>query len=178
MAGRGDRIETLAERLIVRACRGLPDGLREELVAEWSGELPAILTDASRRFYLRRAWTALRFAHGQFGNARRMAPTVSRNRGARAAVAVYRWGALVSGAVTSFADAHRRIFTTARILLYVSILAQSFLVTIEAHGAARIALLVWFSLAPLLATGRILWAMLRLHLTHPMRPRRRNSVTG
>jgi apolipoprotein N-acyltransferase len=54
--------QRLAEHLIRRACRRLPDGIREERYREWAGELPAILTDPDVRWQARRTVRALLFA--------------------------------------------------------------------------------------------------------------------
>jgi hypothetical protein len=57
-----DRGQRLAEYLLRRACRRLPEGVREERYREWAGELPAILTDPDVRWQARRTARALLFA--------------------------------------------------------------------------------------------------------------------
>lgn len=43
-------VSAAAERMIRRACRGLPEDQRDRRVAEWSAELPAIVIDPDVRF--------------------------------------------------------------------------------------------------------------------------------
>ncbi len=57
-----DRVQRLAEYLIRRACRHLPDDTRDERYQEWTAELPAILTDPDVRWQAARAARALRYA--------------------------------------------------------------------------------------------------------------------
>jgi hypothetical protein len=57
--GRGQR---LAEHLIRRACRHLPDDARDERYREWTAELPAILHDPDIRPQARRTARALLYA--------------------------------------------------------------------------------------------------------------------
>jgi hypothetical protein len=58
------RAQRLAERLIRRACRHLPDDMRDERYREWAAELPAILHDPDIRFALLRSARALIYAAG------------------------------------------------------------------------------------------------------------------
>jgi hypothetical protein len=62
------RTQRLAEYLIRRACRRLPDSIRDERYQEWTAELPAILCDPGTRY---RAARALLYAADQTRGARR-----------------------------------------------------------------------------------------------------------
>ena len=64
--------ERLAGHLIRRACRRLPDDIRDERYREWAAELPAILDDPGIRFGPRRCARALRYAAGTILSARRL----------------------------------------------------------------------------------------------------------
>ncbi len=55
-----DIVQRIAEYLIRRACRHLPDDIRDERCREWTSELPAILHDPAARF------APLRFARALF----------------------------------------------------------------------------------------------------------------
>ncbi len=66
-AARGQR---LAEYLIRRACRGLPEDARDERCREWAAELPAILEDPDIRLAPLRTARALRYAAGTGTSAR------------------------------------------------------------------------------------------------------------
>ena len=60
---RGQRqLLRLGEYLVRRACRQLPQDVREERYQEWAAELPAILHDPQVRFALRRAVRMLGYA--------------------------------------------------------------------------------------------------------------------
>jgi hypothetical protein len=60
---RGERqLLRLGEYLVGRACRRLPQDIREERHQEWAAELPAILHDPQIRFAPRRAVRMLAFA--------------------------------------------------------------------------------------------------------------------
>jgi hypothetical protein len=63
--------QRLAGHLIRRACRRLPDDIRDERYREWAAELPAILHDPGIRFALRRSARALRYAVGTIWSTRR-----------------------------------------------------------------------------------------------------------
>ena len=52
----------IGEYLVGRACRRLPQDIREERYREWAAELPAILHDPEVRFALRRAVRMLAYA--------------------------------------------------------------------------------------------------------------------
>ena len=65
--------QRLAEHLIRRACRYLPDDTRDERYREWTAEVPAILHDPDIRFALLRPVRALRYAAGTISSARRTA---------------------------------------------------------------------------------------------------------
>ena len=60
----------LAEGLISRACRSLPDEIRDDRYREWTAELPHILADPGIRFAPRRALRTLLFAADQSRGAR------------------------------------------------------------------------------------------------------------
>ena len=62
----------LGKYLLVRACRRLPNGTREESYLEWTGELPAFLDDTERHI-LRRVICMLVFAVDQNRSARYLA---------------------------------------------------------------------------------------------------------
>jgi len=55
----------IAEWLIARACRRLPEDVRDERYREWTAELPEILHDPKVRFAPRRAVATLLFAADQ-----------------------------------------------------------------------------------------------------------------
>lgn len=61
-----------AECLLRRACRRLPEEQAEERFAEWSAELPAIVSDPDLSG-LRAAWRAVAFALGQIRTAEELA---------------------------------------------------------------------------------------------------------
>jgi hypothetical protein len=63
--------QRLAGHLIRRACRRLPDDIRDERCREWAAELPAILHDPGIRFAPRRSARALRYAAGTIRSTRR-----------------------------------------------------------------------------------------------------------
>ena len=63
--------QRLAERLIRRACRYLPEDVRADRYREWTAELPAIRHDPGIGFPPRRAARAVRFAAGTIRTARR-----------------------------------------------------------------------------------------------------------
>jgi hypothetical protein len=54
--------QRIAEYLIHRACRHLPDDIRDERCREWTSELPAILDDPAVRFAPLRSASALFYA--------------------------------------------------------------------------------------------------------------------
>ena len=58
------RLTGWAERMIIRACRSLPAGLREDRVAEWSAETSAVFHDPDVRSAWRRAARSARFTLG------------------------------------------------------------------------------------------------------------------
>lgn len=66
-----DRVQRLADWLIRRSGRRLPDGTREDRLREWTAELTAILADAGIT-RLRRKARAIRFSTGVQRAARRM----------------------------------------------------------------------------------------------------------
>jgi len=65
-------IRHIAEQAIRRACRRLPDDIRDERYREWVAELPAILGDPDIRVPLLRTVQALRYAAGSYQSARRL----------------------------------------------------------------------------------------------------------
>ncbi len=67
----GRLTEHVAERLIRRACRYLPEDVRDDRYREWTAELPAILHDPGIGFAPLRGARALRFAAGTIRTARR-----------------------------------------------------------------------------------------------------------
>ena len=73
-----DRLEgwaaSVAERMIRRACRRLPEGERELRILEWTAELPAILTDPSRHFRLGRVARVLAYAADNIRGVRSLLP--------------------------------------------------------------------------------------------------------
>jgi hypothetical protein len=62
--------QRIAEHLIRRACRYLPDDTRDERNREWAAELPAILHDPDIRFAPLRSARALSYAAGTFRSTR------------------------------------------------------------------------------------------------------------
>jgi hypothetical protein len=58
----GGIVQRTAEYLIRRACRRLPDDIRDERCREWTSELPAILHDPAARFAPLRSARALFYA--------------------------------------------------------------------------------------------------------------------
>jgi hypothetical protein len=61
---RRPRAQRIAEHLVRRACRHLPDDTRDERYREWTAELPAILHDPDIRSGLLRSARALSYAAG------------------------------------------------------------------------------------------------------------------
>lgn len=68
----------VGEYLIRRACRRLPEGLREERFEEWAAELSAILDDPEIRWPVRRRLRGLAFAADQARGVGRMRPAQTR----------------------------------------------------------------------------------------------------
>jgi hypothetical protein len=66
----GPRAQRIAEHVIRRACRRLPDDIRDERSREWAAEVPAILRDPHIRFGLLRSARALRYAADSYRSAR------------------------------------------------------------------------------------------------------------
>jgi hypothetical protein len=75
--------QRLAEHLIRRACRHLPDDTRDDRYREWAAELPAILRDPDIRFRLNRSARALLYAADHHRGTRRL-PRTSTTPRARA----------------------------------------------------------------------------------------------
>lgn len=73
----------LAGHLIRRACRRLPEDIRDDRYREWTAELPAILHDPDIRFRLHRSARALRYAAGHTRTARLSQPATSLSARAR-----------------------------------------------------------------------------------------------
>jgi hypothetical protein len=73
----------LAGHLIRRACRRLPEDIRDERYREWTAELPAIFHDPDIRIRPHRSARALRYAAGLAGTARRLSQPAT-SLGARA----------------------------------------------------------------------------------------------
>ncbi|MEV5989360.1 hypothetical protein AB0L85_31030 [Streptomyces sp. NPDC052051] len=69
---RSPRPQRAAEFLLRRACRRLPEEQAEERFAEWSAELPAIVSDPDLSDF-RAAWRAVAFAFGQIRTAEELA---------------------------------------------------------------------------------------------------------
>ena len=69
--------QRLAERLIRRACRRLPGGIRDERYREWAAELPAIIHDPDVRFALLRSARTLRYAAGVYRTTRHLPQAAS-----------------------------------------------------------------------------------------------------
>ena len=93
-------LQRLADRRIRRACRRLPEDMREECYREWAAELPAILGDrGGARGFVRavralsysagvsRATRRLRYVGGGSGGHARRAPAMPWRDGAPAATA-------------------------------------------------------------------------------------------
>jgi hypothetical protein len=64
--------QRVAGWLVRRACRRLPDSIRDETCREWTAELPAITGDPDIRLAPVRAVRALGYAAGTFRGARRL----------------------------------------------------------------------------------------------------------
>jgi hypothetical protein len=77
-------VQRIAEYLIRRACRHLPDDIRDERCREWTSELPAILHDPAARFAPLRSARAFFYAADTGRSAR------SLNRAARGPLALTR----------------------------------------------------------------------------------------
>ncbi len=71
-SARGAVLLRLAEWLIRRACRHLPDAIRDDRYREWTAELPHILGEPGIRLAPRRAVMALLFAADQSRGARHL----------------------------------------------------------------------------------------------------------
>ena len=69
-----ERVLHRSERMLERACRRLPVGVRDERYREWAAELPAILDDPGTRWPLRRAARTLLFAADQRRSVARLRP--------------------------------------------------------------------------------------------------------
>ena len=69
------RARHLAEYLIRRACRRLPDDTRDDRYREWTAELHAILHDPSTRPQARRTLRTLLYAADHTRSTRRLART-------------------------------------------------------------------------------------------------------
>ena len=84
---RGPASQRVAGWLVRRACRRLPDSIRDETCREWTAELPAITGDPDIRLAPVRAVRALGYAAGTFRGARRLRRMAggARPRPARAA---------------------------------------------------------------------------------------------
>jgi hypothetical protein len=65
-------IQRIAESMIRRAGRQLPDSIRDERYREWTAELPAILRDPEIRVSALRQARALRYAAGVYRSARQL----------------------------------------------------------------------------------------------------------
>jgi hypothetical protein len=65
-----DRVQHLAEYLIRRACRHLPDDTCDERYREWTAEIPAILHNPDTRWQGLRAANALAYAADHMRGAR------------------------------------------------------------------------------------------------------------
>ena len=89
MTGESGRLLVLrlAERMLERACRRLPEPVRDERVREWCGELPVILADPDARFAWVRCAKALRFAAGAARVARGMGRARSAQQDQASAIA-------------------------------------------------------------------------------------------
>ncbi|MFI5068682.1 MAG: hypothetical protein ACHP9Z_32540, partial [Streptosporangiales bacterium] len=77
---RRPRGQASAEWLVRRACRRLPDDLRDEACREWTAELPAILHDRDVRGAPARAVRALSYAACTFRGARRLGRAAGQGR--------------------------------------------------------------------------------------------------
>ncbi len=75
--------QAAAEWLVRRACRRLPDSIRDETNREWAAELPAITGDPDIRLAPVRAVRALSYAAGTFRGARRLRRMAGGARGGR-----------------------------------------------------------------------------------------------
>jgi Phospholipase_D-nuclease N-terminal len=86
-------VRRLAERRIRRACRRLPEAMREECFLEWTAELPAILGDPDGgRGFLRQA-RALRYSAGISRATRRLRRASGASHPAARPVPTWRTGA-------------------------------------------------------------------------------------
>jgi hypothetical protein len=72
--------QRLAEHLIRRACRNLPDDTRDDRYREWAAELPAILHDPDIHFALLRSARALLYAADHTRSTRRLPGTATKPR--------------------------------------------------------------------------------------------------
>jgi len=67
---RGLCAQRIAQAVILHACRGLPDDIRDERFREWAAELPAIMCDSDIRFAILRSARALSYAAGTYRSVR------------------------------------------------------------------------------------------------------------
>jgi len=78
------RVQAIAEYVIRRACRRLPDEVSADRRREWAAELPAILGDPDSRAAALRQARALRYAAGVYLGARRLSQAAGLPRRAAA----------------------------------------------------------------------------------------------
>jgi hypothetical protein len=131
--------QRLAGHLIRRACRRLPDDVRDERYREWAAELPAILHDPGIRFAPRRSARALRYAAGTIRTARRLPRATGQARP--------RQHAPRSPAVISIGphDLAARLVVGMGIYLSVAVLTFAVLALVHPHG--------WWPVIPVLVVG-------------------------
>jgi hypothetical protein len=131
--------ERLAGHLIRRACRRLPDDLRDERYREWAAELPAILHDPGVRFAPRRSARALRYAAGTIRSARHLPRAAVPARPRRPAP---RTPAVISIGPDNLAG---RLVVGIGFYLSVAALSIGFLALVHPHG--------WWPLIPVFVVG-------------------------
>jgi hypothetical protein len=85
------RVQRLAEYLLRRACRRLPEPARDECYREWTAELPAILQAPDTRLALHRSVRALLFAADQGRGTRRLSAKADSARGRTFRTRVFRF---------------------------------------------------------------------------------------
>jgi hypothetical protein len=120
--------QRLAGHLIRRACRRLPDDVRDERYREWAAELPAILHDPGIRFAPRRSARALRYAAGTIRTTRRQPRATGHTR--------QRQHAPRTPAVISIGphDLAARLVVGMGIYLSVAVLTFALLALFHPHG--------------------------------------------
>jgi hypothetical protein len=131
--------QRLTGHLIRRACRRLPDDIRDERYREWAAELPAILHDPGIRFAPRRSARALRYAAGTIRSTRRLPRATGYPR--------QRQHASRTPAIISIGpnDLTSRMVVGMGIYLSVAVLTIALLALVNPHG--------WWPIIPAFVAG-------------------------